>query len=274
MTVEVTCPYCAFSRDVPEERIPPSAKGVVCPRCRQRFDWFSSSAPSPSGNRIRPITGGPPASVGAETEEALWGGVPWEDRSGLGIVQSIYGTYKSVLFSPGKLFQRMSCKEGLREPFAFGLLSGSLGGMFSLFWQALSGSGGWLSFASLTGGPTAPTLAAMGMMALIPFFVSLVLLIYSGVMHLLMLIVRGGGNGFEATFRVVSYSQAAQAWCIVPFVGGVIGGLWQVVVQIIGLQRIHQTTYVRVVVAFLLPVVFFTLLGLAIILPFLIHFFR
>jgi len=65
--------------------------------------------------------------------------------------------------------------------------------------------------------------------------------------------VRGGKSGFEATFRVVAYSQATRVWSVIPFVGGPIGWVWRTIVQIIGLKQAHEVSYARIVVALLIP---------------------
>ena len=51
----------------------------------------------------------------------------------------------------------------------------------------------------------------------------------------------------------MAYSQASQVFGLIPFLGGVIGWFWQLVIRIIGLKKIHQTTYLKIVLAFLLP---------------------
>jgi hypothetical protein len=101
--------------------------------------------------------------------------------------------------------------------------------------------------------------------------VILSMFIYSGILHLLLLIVGGGKNRFEATFRVVSYSQATQAWVLIPFIGGWIGGIWQLVVQTIGLREIHETSYFRLIIAFLIPVALLLLVTAAVLIPLLIY---
>jgi hypothetical protein len=94
--------------------------------------------------------------------------------------------------------------------------------------------------------------------------------IYSAILHLLLLMVRGGKNGFEATFRVVAYSQAAQVWELIPIVGSWIGGVWQLIVQVVGLREIHGVSYLRIILAFLLPVAFLFVVIIAIVVPFLL----
>ena len=67
--------------------------------------------------------------------------------------------------------------------------------------------------------------------------------------------VGAGANRFEATFRVVAYSQATRVWSVIPFIGSPIGWVWRSIVQIIGLKEAHETSYGRIVVAFLIPLV-------------------
>ena len=70
--VEIKCPYCGYSKQVPREKIPANAKWAVCPKCRQRFELFQDvffeqvdegSGPHGSGDR---------------------GSSPWEMRDQLG----------------------------------------------------------------------------------------------------------------------------------------------------------------------------------------------
>ena len=110
------------------------------------------------------------------------------------------------------------------------------------------------------------------MMVIIPVWVTVGLFIQSVVLHLLLLMVGSGKNGYEATFRVVCYSQAGQAWEIIPFLGGVIGRIWMLVVQIIGLREMHETTYLRVILAFLIPVAIIFLLMMAVLISLILYF--
>jgi hypothetical protein len=59
---------------------------------------------------------------------------------------------------------------------------------------------------------------------------------------------------------VVAYSQATQFLSIIPFIGGMAAFVWLIAIQIIGLREIHDTSYGRVVMAYLIP--FISLLGI------------
>ena len=78
--------------------------------------------------------------------------------------------------------------------------------------------------------------------------------ISSAVWHVFLLLLRGANNGFEATFRVISYSQSVQVLALIPIIGGWVSGIWQLVIQIIGLREIHETTYLKVILAIVIPI--------------------
>ena len=58
--------------------------------------------------------------------------------------------------------------------------------------------------------------------------------------------------GFEATFRVAAYGEAAGILTLVPACGGGIGLIWSLVVTVIGLYSIHETDPWRAIVAVIL----------------------
>ena len=57
-------------------------------------------------------------------------------------------------------------------------------------------------------------------MIIIPVFWIFLIFCSGAVTHFFLLIFRGGQKGYEVTFRIVFYSQAACLLDIVPFVGG------------------------------------------------------
>jgi rubredoxin len=254
VSVDITCPNCNFSKNIPKEKIPAGARWTTCPQCKHRFE-FDLTGPVFDFEKEGEGAGGKD-QVGQER-------TPWENRSELGIWQGIYQTFKAVLFSPEKLFRTMSFKGGIKEPLAFGLLLGSIGAMLGLFWNFLMMSGSLLEMVHELMGPFNITLVFLGLLIFSPLFVIIILFVTSGILHLSLLIVRGGKNGFEATFRVISYSQAIQVLGLIPFIGGLIGGLWVLVVQVIGIREIHETSYLRVFIAFLIPLALIFLVVMA-----------
>jgi hypothetical protein len=243
MMVEITCPHCNWTKKIPREKIPLGVRRATCPRCKERFEFILTDD----------LDGRPTA--GADSAEARRVSPPWEERSTYGTGQAVLQTVRAVLFSPVSFFRHAEVKGGLREPLAFGILVGSIAIMVDVFWQFLLSGETIPLIADSLFGSIALGFLFVGTMIFSPLFVVLLLLVWSLMAHLCLMVVRGATNGFEATFRVAAYSQAAQLWGLIPFVGGFIGGIWFLVVQIIGLREIHGISYLKVVAALLLALV-------------------
>jgi hypothetical protein len=173
----------------------------------------------------------------------------------MGLRDGILKTARQAAFSPRAFFRHTAVEGGVREPLAFGILFGSIGLMLELFWQFLTGDGSltsipldfmadcWVGFVFFAAAILCPVASAV------------MICMTSLVVHLLLSVVGGGKNGFEATFRAVCYSQATQFWAVIPYVGGFVATFWLVVVQLVGIREIHGVSYARVVIAFLIPAV-------------------
>ena len=264
MNIRLTCPYCGFSKEVSQEKIPKGAKRAVCPKCKQKFQIFS-------GELAHPDRG---AQEDGYQEEPRRGPSPWEQRSEIGLWNGIWLTVKQVLLGPDKLFARLHHGVGQGEPLAFGLLIGSVGSMLSFFWQVVMVTLGIVSFGPPMVEQFGLLIIFVVLLVMVPLFVFISLYVYSAILHLFLIIVRAANKGFEATFRVVCFSQATQLLGIIPFLGGWISGLWQLVVQVIGLKEIHETSYPRIIIAFLMPIVIIMLIVVAVLIPLVILFLK
>jgi len=244
MTVDITCPNCNFSKTIPEEQIPVGARWATCTQCKSRFEInFQENGFNFSREQ-----------KGIEKESEVGRGVsPWENLSELGIWKGIYQTFQAVLFSPEKFFRTMNFRGGFREPLAFGLLFGSIGSMLGFFWQFLIMSGSLFSISQDLISQSTMSIIFLGIIIISPLFVIIGIFFSSAILHLCLLLVGGGTNGFEGTFRVVTYSQATKMLGLLPFIGGLVGWIWRPIIQIIGLREIHETSYLRVIMAFLMP---------------------
>jgi len=254
MTIDITCPECNFSKTVAKDKIPANTRFIVCPQCRNRFEFSESNPdfafaekPQNYGNHVK-----------SSRKES-----PWENRLTAGTLYGILRTFRAVLFSPQHLFRSMSYKNGIREPFAFGLLMGSIGVMFGLFWHFLN-----LSSETFNLIPELPfelpiNLIFLSALIITPFFITIFIFILSSIIHLCLIISRGANNGFEGTFRVLAFSQAAQILAIIPILGGLIAFIWNLVILLTGLKEIHDTSYIRVISAFLIPVLLIALIAIA-----------
>jgi len=251
MIIEIICPNCNFLKKIPKEKIPVGVRWATCPSCKRRFEF---AIREPAFDFEQEQKGAEPAG---RPERGV---SPWENRSELGVWNGIYQTFKAVLFSPENLFSNMTYQGGIKEPMAFGLLLGSIGTMLGFFWSFLIMSRSLLPIIN----SLLPQFQIsrsfiiaifMFIMVISPFLVAINIFITSGILHLLLLIFGAGKNKFEATFRVVSYSHATQVWSLVPFIGALIKWFWQLIVNIIGIREIHETSYLRAIIVVLLPLI-------------------
>ncbi len=215
-------------------------------------------APSPK-ERIRPReTIAPPIEEMAPESYCMW-----EDMENLGFFKAFFGTIWEVLFHPSLFFSRMPVERGLGYPLIFALVMGVLGGMFGLLYQfVMMFIFGGFSESEGFGGFSVPMLigSAIGL----PIITVIGVFIASGILHVCLMIVRGNRKGFEATFRVIAYAMSTQVFGIIPILGGMIGGIWSLVVEIIGLRESHGISTGRAAFAMFLPVL--VILALVIIL--------
>jgi predicted Zn finger-like uncharacterized protein len=243
MIITITCPHCGYSKRVIKEKIPTGIRWIRCSRCNQRFElshemgfkqkWDGAS--SDDDQKRVPS--------------------PWEMRSELGIWKGIYKTAKNVLLRPDHFFRGLAFKEGSKEPLAFGVLFGSVGAMLGLFWNMIFFSGTMaLSGLGFLGGMGA-SLIFLLIFLILPIFIAIKLIITSSIIHLSLMVFRASSSGLEGTLRVISFSMAVQIIGLVPLVGGFISGLYTMIVQIIGIKEIHNTSYARTIAGYLMPVV-------------------
>ena len=72
------------------------------------------------------------------------------------------------------------------------------------------------------------------------------LIINAGITHVMLMLLGGARQPYEATLRVTGYSQGAVAWTnIVPLVGPVIAAIWGIVLSIIGAWLVSQIADMR-----------------------------
>jgi hypothetical protein len=264
MFTALTCPYCRYSKRILTEKIPPDASRATCPQCGKSFELRLDDIIRPEPGVAAPGPAAKESDCNFEQESGAEGNqrtvAPWENRSEVGFLRSIIQTVRAVLFSPQSFFGSLPFREGIGEPLAFGLLIGSTGSLFGFFWQILVASGGLFPVLDPLFAQFAVGLIFLVIIVAIPIVVTLGMFLYSSILHLCLLMVGGGKNGYEATFRVVSYSQSAQILGIIPFLGGVIAGVWQLVVQVIGLREIHETSFLRIMIAFFIPLALLVLM--------------
>lgn len=173
---------------------------------------------------------------------------------------SLWADLKGVMFSPRSFFlETYDCN--LKNAFVFGIITGSIGSMFSLFWKLILLAD---KFPSILDMVQESSIGSIDLMIFISFlFIPIVvasgILMYSFIIHLFLSIFSAGKGGIKGTISVISYSQASEIFSLIPMLGGIVAFIWRIYIQLVGLKYVHKTTYPRVIISFVFPAFLFIL---------------
>jgi len=183
-------------------------------------------------------------------------GLPWDERQAKGIVNAFIETLQMVLSRPVVAFTAMKREGGLGEPLFYAIIGGTIGGVFAITYNFVLRS--FAPFGDRHGAFT-HLFAGLGwifLLVLTPLFVVIGVFVASAILHVCLMIVGGAKQSFETTFRVVCFAEGSVSpLLVIPFCGGLIVGIWKVILYCIGLARAHETDTGRAVIAVLLPLV-------------------
>jgi hypothetical protein len=210
-----------------------------------------------------PGTGERAPYPGREPYEPEGSSLPWQDRqhhpSFLG---ALWATVKVVLSEPSRAFSHIKVEGSLSGSMLYVVILGSLSGYVGLMFQLLLQSVGLTLGAAAKGEPA--MVAAVGGMAVfsvvaaifIPIMVLVGSFVGAAVLHVFLWIVGGARRSFEATYAVAAYCGGSTGLLgLIPMCGGLIGAVWNIVVEVIGLREVHGTTTGKAVLAVLLPMI-------------------
>jgi hypothetical protein len=188
----------------------------------------------------------------------------WLHRPGGSALEGFFQTWRLSVFQPTTFFRELPVPRPVGPAVLYYLLIGIPAAGVTLFWQAI------LTLAVSALGLAAPESAVPdlgGWTPVLQFLLSpLVLLVGLGISftitHLLLLILGGARRGAGTTMRVICFAYGPALFAVVPVLGTLVGGVWSIVLAIIGLREGHRIDGWRAAVAVLLPIiaVFFLLI--------------
>jgi len=235
-----TCPSCGHEV---------SSTVAKCDHCGEWLDDRAASAPvsrPASAERATPRPISPRAMPSSadddfdDDEEC-----PWEERENYGTFSAYMQTVTRCLLTPTQFFSRLPTTGGFLNPILFAIFSTVVSvALGYAFTQLFLGGGGFFGLVFVI----------VASMIGIAIAVPIGLFMGSGILHGCLLLVGGAQRGFEATFRVVSYSSVTSLFSVIPVVG-FIANLWGIVLTVIGLRETHRTTTGKAVAAVAIPVV-------------------
>lgn len=184
-----------------------------------------------------------PSPVDAPQEKTAW-----ELRREKGIFRGLLSTLKESLFSPSAFFRKMPVTGGLADPTLYAMITGMAGITMLVVWQMLLQNSMPIP-GGVKGNGRGAALGAM----LAPFLIIANLHLWAGMLHFLLVMVRGVRQGYEATFRVAAYSYGAMVFFAVPFCGWPIAAAWSAILAIIGLKEAQGVSGGKAAFAVLFP---------------------
>lgn len=212
---------------------------------------------APAGGQVNPYASPTPTTAYAPYTPQYGSGqrvgLPWEREAQS--VHTWWETVKLVVGSSQPAFRMMHLRGGLGKPMVFAMIGLGIGSIANAIFQM--GMNG-LMFAG--GGMPAEVMGAQMIGQLLGAIIGTLLgatvgaLFYAAILHVCLMVVGGERNGYEATFRVISYTNGSFAlFQLIPFFGPCVGVIWQIVVTIIGLAEAHETTVGKAALAYFIP---------------------
>jgi hypothetical protein len=220
-----------------------------------QFPEFAPAGAAPAASGPTP-SAGPPVEAPATAVPVAQSGLPWDRRQELGLVNAFIETLKLVLMNPSVAFAQMKTEGGVAEPLLYAVIGGSAGFIVYFLFSMLFSTFGMMSHRNPLAGLMGFGFGAIFMVLFLPVFLALGLFIGSAILHLCLMLVGGAKRSYEATFRVMCFAAgSAYPIMIVPICGGMISGIWCLVLECIGLSKAHDTSTGKAVFAVLLPLV-------------------
>ena len=237
---------CVNHPDVPEVTRCAQCRKRVCQDCYVMLDGQPLCG-SCKDQVVRLVERGESVTSGER------GPTPWERGKSFA---SLIETLKAASLQPTDFFRSLSWQGDGHYTYllAVGWLPTVVGTGVVYGFQGLAGmASGTTEGAAMGLGFALAMIACLVVMVPVQLFMGL--FIGGLITHLCLRILGAANAPLEATFRTVAYSQSPAVLNFVPFCGGLVAWVWSIVLQIVGLKEVHETTYGRVILAIFLPMI-------------------
>ncbi|HEY3357025.1 MAG TPA: YIP1 family protein, partial [Polyangia bacterium] len=165
--------------------------------------------------------------------------VPWDRRAEIGTWQAWWQTVKEVMMKPDDFFARASHGLSSDPPLLFAMICAWLGAVgTSVVRLAMKEQ---------------PGIVAIGLLIGPPIGVLLGVYVWGGIIHLFARMF-GGQGSYAASSRNWGFTYSAACLSVVPFLGGMVAFVWEIVLQVYAIKHAHRLTGGKAAAAVLLPV--------------------
>jgi len=246
-------------------------EGRLCESCAEQTGTADPTATADSVPLDRP----PPAEEQPRDERMPQQPMPgrpyvaWEHRRRVGRLNALFTTWQQTLLSPRKFFHMVPLTGGYRSPLLYGLfwtLVGMAGGvawkvLLSIYPTAMVFLEGKPLTLSIQLSPDYALVTAL--LLLSPLLALVLLLLACWLYHVFVVMLTRQHAGFEATLRVICYSTGVNAFYFLPILGGLIGGLWHLILVTIGLKEVHRFSFPLAICVVLVPYTALFVIGIS-----------
>lgn len=221
----------------------------ACRHCGFEFADVAAQCPlcqTPAG-RTEP--GRDDAGDAAETTK-----VAWEDANGR-FPSNLLQTWLDCVTRPTEFFSRIDISSSLGRPLLYYLIVSMLSAFFYMAWGSPGFDESWRSALGVQADPIDQASSSFRLLYFFatPFASLLALGIGTLTYHLFTLFLAPRKRDLSATARVLCYAGSPGVLSIIPWVGGLVGGIWSLVLLVIGIRQVHRTTTGRSIAIVLLP---------------------
>jgi hypothetical protein len=184
----------------------------------------------------------------------------WERRSEVGFFPAVLETVWQILGAPVTAFRQMKTDGGLGTPLLFFLIVGGICQCIGITYSLIINSVSKVNTMQQTQ-EIPPFLLYLEhhpavYFLILPFSMLFSIFMGAGLLHLCLMVLGGANKPFETTFRVYAYAMGAgAALMVIPLCGGILQLVYLPILFCIGLKEAHQTTYLRAIVAFVIPLI-------------------
>jgi hypothetical protein len=178
-------------------------------------------------------------------------------------VNSFIDVVRRLVLQPTAFFAGIPRRGNFLNPLVFALICIEISVILVGLLNVMGLPGGVLWLAAPRGDQG--FFAFVGALVLAPIAGAVGLLITALIAHLLVRLVVGPSNsGFEATFRVASYTSVTNLLGWLPYIGWLFS-LYRVYLAIVGIREVHGTTTGKAALVVLIPFAVIVLLALVLV---------
>ena len=272
--MEIKCPQCGFSRQIPEGKLPEGSVIAKCPKCACRFRFSAAEGageilpPGSDGEEDIRVTASNAYAREAERfenerrareaqAEREAARNPWDSAPvPSGWLAAFCQTVIRVMFHAPLFFASLSPAAKLGRPLAFFLI-------ICVFQTLVERSWGEALYSFLAAGKIDDPQMREMMKLLVPgLSLPMALLVRAGallfqlfifafLMYLVYRALAPGRATFMVVYQAVAYSVAPWTLCIIPGLGSIAGAIWGLVCLAIGCKTALRLNWGQTLAGFL-----------------------